>query len=120
MGALLRYGASGLAHRIFGTGFPWGTLGVNLVGSFFIGFLYPFTESFEISPNIRLMIFIGLLGAFTTFSTFSLESVNLIRDRQFHLAAVNIIVSCIFGLALVIVGLFASRFVLSLFQGAGK
>ena len=112
-GAVLRYAVSGVALRWGGTNFPWGTLAVNLIGSFLIGVLVALFDAVAVSPNVRAMLLIGLLGAFTTFSTFSLESVNLLRDGQYALAAVNVGVSCLAGLALVFVGLVACRVVLS-------
>jgi len=109
IGAVLRYGVSGLTHRVFGPIFPWGTLAVNLSGSFAIGLFWGVFERAALSPNARLFIFIGLLGAFTTFSTFSLETLNLFRDGEMKLALSNIFLSNFLGIALVFAGLAVSR-----------
>ena len=103
-GAVLRYLATGLAYRIFNEGFPWGTLIVNLIGSLIIGLLWGLFENITVSQNIKLLILVGLLGAFTTFSTFSLENFNLLREGQHLFFALNIIVSVICGLLLVFAG----------------
>jgi fluoride exporter len=108
-GALLRYWASGLVHRIGGSSFPWGTLSVNLIGSFLIGFLWGMFESVIVSQNARILIFIGLLGSFTTFSTFSLESFHLVRDGEYGLFIANILSSFVLGILLVFAGYFLSR-----------
>ena len=80
LGAILRYLVSGVTYRYFSGGFPWGTLSVNLIGSLIIGLLWGMFETVSISPNIRLFLFIGILGSFTTFSAFSLENFHLVRD----------------------------------------
>lgn len=110
-GALLRYLISGWAYTILGDGFPWGTLVVNLLGSFLIGFLWQIFEFVNISPEMRSLIFIGGLGAFTTFSTFAFESLNLIRDGNISLGFLNILLTDIFGLLLAIVGIILGRIV---------
>ncbi len=109
VGAVLRYALGGPAHAWLGAGFPWGTLAVNLLGSFAIGLATALFEASAPSPEVRLAVLTGGLGAFTTFSTFSLESLRLIQDRQLSLAAVNVVGSCLAGLALVYLGLAAGR-----------
>ncbi len=109
MGALLRYLASGWAHELFGSRFPWGTLCVNLVGCLMIGLLWAMFESVTVSQNTRALLLVGLLGAFTTFSTFSLESLNMLHDRQFLLAGGNLLGSCLAGLLMVYLGMLAGR-----------
>ena len=116
VGALLRYAVSGLAQRSFEGVFPWGTLSVNLIGSFFIGFLGGIFERFTAPPNLKIFILIGLLGAFTTFSTFSFENFNLFRDGEIKLALSNILISNFFGIALVFAGFIASRFIIDSFK----
>ena len=110
IGALLRYGVSGLTHRFINGGFPWGTLMVNLIGSLMIGFLWGMFESVIVSQNIKLFCLIGLLGSFTTFSTFSLENFNLLRDGEYSLFAINIVGSFMLGILLVFVGYVVSRY----------
>ena len=86
-------------------GFPYGTLAVNLLGCFLIGWLSQLAESRNLfSPEVRMLVFIGLLGAFTTFSTFGLETMNLLRDNRVILAISNVLVQVVFGLGMVWVG----------------
>ncbi|MBU0650667.1 fluoride efflux transporter CrcB, partial [bacterium] len=83
LGTLLRYVFSGIAHRILGIGFPYGTFIVNIVGCFFLGFLaVAAEEKFLLDTNMKVFLMVGFCGAFTTFSTFMLETSNLIRDGQ--------------------------------------
>ena len=116
VGALMRYWLSGVTQKAFNGGFPWGTLSVNLIGSLIIGFLWGMFESVVISQNMKVMIFIGLLGSFTTFSTFSLESFHLIRDGEYNLFLMNTIASFILGIALVFVGYFISQYLFALIR----
>ncbi|MGM0367527.1 MAG: fluoride efflux transporter CrcB [Actinomycetota bacterium] len=82
IGALLRYLVSGVIQKSTSGIFPAGTLAVNIIGALLIGFLWELFQNIIIPTNIRMFIFIGLFGAFTTFSTFSLETSNLIRKRK--------------------------------------
>ncbi|MBM4297986.1 MAG: fluoride efflux transporter CrcB, partial [Deltaproteobacteria bacterium] len=80
--------------------FPYGTLVVNVVGCWMIGFLFGLTETRSVfGPDARVFIFIGILGGFTTFSSFAYETYSLARDAQFVFAAVNIILQMVLGLA---------------------
>jgi CrcB protein len=93
--------------------FPWGTLLVNMVGSFIIGLLWGVFETGNLSTNVRNFIFIGVLGGFTTFSTFALESLNLFRDGEMKLALSNLLVSNILGVTLVFVGFLLARYIIN-------
>ena len=104
IGTLLRYGMAGLTYRFSSGAFPTGTLAVNLIGSFVIGCAWAFFERSLISPNIRLFFMVGLLGGFTTFSTFALENFNLIRDGSLKFFLINVLVSNIAGILLVFAG----------------
>ncbi len=115
-GALLRYGVSGLISRSFSGGFPLGTLTVNLIGSFLIGLLWGVLEIVTISQNVRLFIFIGLLGSFTTFSTFSLENFSMLRDGEYWLVLCNVALSVVLGVMFVFIGFFVSRFTLDILR----
>ncbi len=116
LGALSRYKVSGVAHRLLGSSFPWGTLSVNLIGCFIIGFLWGASEELIIPPNFRSFALIGFVGSFTTFSTFSLETFNLIRDGEMKLALLNVTVSNIVGVALVVAGMLTSRYLFKLLR----
>ncbi|MCA9873646.1 MAG: fluoride efflux transporter CrcB [Anaerolineales bacterium] len=105
VGAVLRFVVSGLAYGYLGEGFPWGTLVVNLIGCFIIGFLSKLFESVAVSPNVRMMVLVGGLGAFTTFSTYALENVNLLRDGQLLAALTNVLVSTAVGIICVFLGI---------------
>ena len=96
-GSLLRYGISGLTYRYVEAVFPWGTLAVNLLGSFAIGFMWAVSERVALPPGFTAFLFIGLLGAFTTFSTYSLESINLLRDGEVGYALLNLAASNLLG-----------------------
>jgi len=75
-----------------------------------IGFLWGMFESVMVSQNIKLFCLIGLLGSFTTFSTFSLENFNLLRDGEYSLFAINVLASFILGIILVFIGYVVSRY----------
>jgi CrcB protein len=98
IGTLCRYWLSGLVARHYGETFPWGTLVVNVVGCFFAGSLFYLTEErFLVSPTLRTVILVGLLGGFTTFSSFGLQTFTLLREGEFALAALNVALSNLLG-----------------------
>ena len=115
-GALLRYSVSGITYKYLDGFLPWGTLAVNMLGCFAIGFLWQFFEVIGSSPNSRAFIFIGILGAFTTFSTFGLESFNLLREGQVGYALINIVLSNALGLGLVFAGFILARYMMSIIR----
>lgn len=108
LGTLARYGLSGLAYRWFGDRFAWGTLAVNLAGAFCIGVGAALAERALLPPGARLLVLVGFLGAFTTFSTYMLETVTL-SSGGWWLGALNVVGSTAAGLALVLLGLAAGR-----------
>ena len=112
-GTVLRYWVSGLPHKIYDGAFPWGTLVVNLTGSFLIGLFWGLLGRENITSNVRMFLFIGLFGSFTTFSTFAFESLNLIRDGNIKFAVINMLASNIFGVLLVLAGFMISRMILN-------
>ncbi|UCH44126.1 MAG: fluoride efflux transporter CrcB [Nitrospiraceae bacterium] len=116
IGTVLRYSLSGFTYRFVSGVFPWGTLLVNLAGSFVIGLLWGLFEIDNFSTNVRHFIFIGILGGFTTFSTFTLESLNLFRDGEIKLALSNILASNIFGLLLVLAGFIISKYLVHILR----
>jgi len=85
LGGAFRYWCSGVAARLIGETFPWGTLLINILGSFVIGVFFTLTGPdgrLLVSPNIRQFVMVGLCGGYTTFSSFSLQTLNLIRDGE--------------------------------------
>jgi len=90
LGALARYGLEGWVSRRAGS-FPWGTFVVNVSGSFLLGLLVTLLgERFAVAPWVRASLTIGFLGAYTTFSTLSLESYRLLEGRSYALAGANL------------------------------
>jgi CrcB protein len=99
LGTLGRYALSGYVARRFGETFPVGTLAVNILGCFLAGFLYYIAqERFLINETLRTALMIGLLGGFTTFSSYGLQTFTLMRDGDVGLAMVNLAASNILGL----------------------
>jgi len=109
-GALLRFYVSGWVYGLLGRGFPWGTLSVNVVGSLLMGVLSVWLiERFNLGPEWRAAVLIGFLGAFTTFSTFSLETLNLIEAGAHAKALANVAVSVVLCVGAAWVGVIAGR-----------
>jgi CrcB protein len=107
IGTVARYVLAGAVYQWFGTGFPYGTLVVNLVGCFLVGFLAALAEEkFLLGPNARILLMIGFCGAFTTFSTFILETANLIKDGEAWRAFFNVVGSVVIGFLVFRIGLF--------------
>lgn len=93
-GAVSRYGAAVGVYSLFGRGFPYGTLFVNVVGSFLMGILsIMLLDRFNVGPEWRAAILVGFLGSFTTFSTFSIETLNLLEQGDFSRALLNMALS---------------------------
>ena len=107
LGGGARYWCSGFAARHFGETFPWGTLIVNVVGSFMIGFFATFTSPdgrLLVRTETRQFVMVGLCGGYTTFSSFSLQTLNLIRESEMGRAGANIALSFALCLASVWLG----------------
>lgn len=112
LGALARYGLDGLISRRAPGAFPWGTFVVNVSGALLLGFLFTLlTERISADPWLRSTVTIGFLGAYTTFSTLSLESYRLISDGELGLALANTVGSLGAGLAAVYAGVVLGRIV---------
>jgi fluoride exporter len=110
LGALARYGIDGLVSRRLPSQFPWGTFVVNMSGAFVLGFLMTLmTGQLTTAPWVRSGITIGLLGAYTTFSTLSYETYRLLEDGALGLAAANVLGSAAAGLCAVYLGVVAGR-----------
>lgn len=112
LGGVTRYWISGwVAHR-FGESFPWGTLLVNVSGSFLIGFIATVSDPdgrFLLHPRTREFLMIGVLGGFTTFSSFSLQTLRLAQDREWLYAGLNVVLSVALCLLAVWLGHVAAR-----------
>lgn len=110
LGANARYWLGGWAAQRFGTAFPYGTLIINLTGSLILGlFMTLVTERFLVDPRWRLLVAIGFLGAYTTFSTYTYESVNLILKGQVGLGLLDLFGSSFLGALAVTAGILLGR-----------
>ncbi len=110
VGALFRYWVSIGVHKFAGADFPYGTLTVNVSGSLLMGVLYVlFIERMDVDPLWRGALLIGLLGAFTTFSTFSMETLNLVENGEPLRALVNVAASVILCIIACWIGVVAGR-----------
>ena len=110
VGAVLRYWVSNWVYAFSGRGFPYGTLAVNVLGSLVMGFLFVWLlERLSNDLTLRAFLLIGLLGAFTTFSTFSVETLNLIESGQLARALVNVLLSVVLCVAAAALGVLLAR-----------
>jgi len=110
LGALARFGLSGLVHRFAGPGFPAGTLAVNLAGCFLLGALLELTrQTGWIPPGARTIVGVGFLGAFTTFSTFGVETFRAIESDDWQVAGLNVFLNVAGGLLFVAAGTALAR-----------
>jgi fluoride exporter len=118
IGTLARYSMS-VAALPYSQTLPWGTIWINIIGSFVIGLFGTLTLAhgrFPASENIRLFVMVGLCGGFTTFSSFSLQTLDLLRSGATFRAAINVIASVVF--CILAVG--AGHFVASYFNGGAS
>ena len=107
IGTISRYLLAGAIYEAFGTSFPYGTLLVNLSGCFIIGVLAALADDKQLfGPNLRILFMIGFCGAYTTFSTFILETSNLIKDGETIRALMNVLLSVIVGFIVFRIGMF--------------
>jgi CrcB protein len=114
VGAVARYFVMIAVAQVMGAAFPWGTLAVNVVGSFVLGVLVEaFALVWSVSEGVRAFLVVGMLGAFTTFSTFSLDVATLYERGALLPAALYIIASVVFSVAALFLGLALARLALS-------
>ena len=105
IGSVARYGLSGLVHRHLSGTFPYGTLAVNVLGCLAIGAVLRLTEDrLLLGPTSRLFLAVGILGGFTTFSSFGYETMKLMQNRQMGMALLNVAGNVLLGLGAVWLG----------------
>lgn len=110
IGASLRHLSGIAALRLLGAGFPWGTLFVNVLGSFIMGlFIAWMVKKTGVSNDVRLFVATGILGGFTTFSAFSLDVANMVERGAMSSAFIYIVASVVISLAAVFIGLWFGR-----------
>lgn len=109
-GALSRWGITKVAHNLLGHGFAWGTFAANMIGCFILGLLMHFAVATDRIPaHLRLAVGVGFLGALTTFSTFSYETMMMLEQGRYTHAGLNIGLNLVIGLTATLAGLAAAR-----------
>lgn len=116
LGTLFRYSMSTWVQRFTFHSFPVGILSVNVIGSFLIGLCWSIAETCQFSSNLRAFLFVGLFGGFTTFSSYSLDTLVLFKTGAYKTAFLNIIASNILGLIAVYSGVMTGKSLTSLFK----
>ncbi|MCK5078930.1 MAG: fluoride efflux transporter CrcB [Bacteroidales bacterium] len=114
IGTVARYVVSDYTHKYYLGSFPLGTLAVNIIGSFIIGILWGMFDMQNLSHGLRAFLFIGILGGFTTFSSYAIESYNMFRDGDTKLAMLNIMANNVLSIGMVIIGLMVSSALMKL------
>ncbi len=110
VGSVLRFVVSGWVYSRLDFSLPWGTLAVNVLGSFVIGvFSELFSSYLSVSPEVRMGLLVGLLGGFTTFSSFAMETVSLLRDGEFGYAVGNVVLNNALAILFAFLGLALTR-----------
>ena len=110
LGCISRFLVSGWTYQVFGRNLPFGTLMVNVVGSFLLGLLMTFgLRSTVLPPEIRIGLTVGFMGGFTTFSTFSYETLRLLEDGSFWQAGANIVLNVVVCLLFAMLGVFLAK-----------
>jgi CrcB protein len=110
LGCWARYVQSNLVQAVFGRGFPVATLSINVIGSFLMGFLFIVTlERLMIPPSVRVGVLTGVLGGYTTFSTFEMETLLLAENGEFVKAALYVVLSVVIGFAAAFGGAYIAR-----------
>jgi len=112
IGTLARYALSGVVQKSMGSDFPWGTVAVNIAGCFLFGLVWALAvERFNLGGDARMVVLVGFMGAFTTFSTLMFETVQLARDAEWLLAALNLVLQNTLGALALIGGWFLGRLI---------
>lgn len=109
-GCIARFGVTQLVQAVYGNEFPLATFCINVTGCFLMGFLfYEMLDKVQVTPPIRAGVLTGVLGGFTTFSTFSMETITLVENGQTRTAALYLGCSIVFGLAAILMGAYIAR-----------
>ncbi|MDR2865182.1 MAG: fluoride efflux transporter CrcB [Spirochaetaceae bacterium] len=112
IGALVRYFATHYVNSVFGSSFSIGILFVNTLGALLIGFLFNLFQTFTVQPELRLFLITGFLGGFTTFSTYSLETVQYLLNGNIKYAVINIVLNNVLCILFVITGIWISKIII--------
>ena len=119
LGGVGRYLVGGLVQRAFATTFPAGTMAVNLTGSFLLGLILRYAlDTPTLTPEVRAFLTVGLCGGYTTFSTFSYETLSLLRDGEWTRAGLYATLSIVLAVGATILGIAVARGVVALRAGA--
>lgn len=110
-GAMSRYLISTAIARWMPVAFPWGTLAVNVVGCYLLGAVHEASPLFGLGPAARALVAVGFIGALTTFSTFTLETLDLMKEGEIFLVFANLALSLLLGFLACLAGIFTARFV---------
>ncbi|MEW6535660.1 MAG: fluoride efflux transporter CrcB [Candidatus Auribacterota bacterium] len=116
IGAVTRFWISELIYQHFNTIFPFGTLSVNLIGCYLIGFLWNIFGNFAVPEYIKMFMSVGILGALTTFSSYAIGTVNLLRDGEYLYAVLNILINNGLCILLVVLGIITSQVLINIFN----
>jgi CrcB protein len=113
LGTLARYGMTGAVQNVLGKDFPWGTVSVNLLGCLLFGVVWGLTmeSRLTVSPEVRIILLVGFMGGFTTFSSFGFEAAKLLEDSEWLLALGYMALQNVGGLVAMFVGLALGRLV---------
>ena len=109
LGTVFRFLVYTFFEKNYQSDFPWATFTVNTLGSFLIGFLWGYFSNHYLSPGLRMLVFVGFLGSFTTFSTFAFDNFSLLRDGEFRFMIAYLFMTNILGIGLAIGGYFLSK-----------
>jgi len=108
IGTVARFVVADYTHKYYLGNFPLGTLMVNMIGSFIIGLLWGLFDMQNISHGVRAFLFIGILGGFTTFSAYAIESYHMFKDGDVKLAMLNVLSNNVLSIGMVVIGLMLS------------